>query len=138
MIDVVSVNTKDRSPGSSSASEEWPTDNGYLVARGQSGAARAGSPGHAQPPQPTTVVEQYWAARALRAEALLDARMGHQAEMSSATRAADLKREVRVALGSMVSINAILQFAQRDINHLNRMHDLRTRRLEHVVASSSS
>ncbi|KZS88513.1 hypothetical protein SISNIDRAFT_490105 [Sistotremastrum niveocremeum HHB9708] len=108
-----------RSAESLGSRSGWPGTEDEIARRDQFGPVRGGSAGYPQPPQPTTAVEQYWAARALRAEALLDARMGHQAELDSATRAAEFKRE-------------------RDINHLNRIHDSRTRRLELVVIGLAS
>lgn len=46
--------------------------------------------------QPKSTVEQYWAARALTAEALLSARVIHQNELSAMASAAEDKRSVRI------------------------------------------
>jgi hypothetical protein len=49
-----------------------------------------------QPPQPRplTATEQYWATRALRAEALLEAQHAHKKEVQTMGAAHDMKREV--------------------------------------------
>ena len=45
-------------------------------------------------PQPMTAAEQYWATRALRAEALLEAHLTHKKEVQTVGEAHDVKREV--------------------------------------------
>ncbi len=45
-------------------------------------------------PQPMTAAEQYWATRALRAEALLEAHLSHKKEVQTVGEAHDVKREV--------------------------------------------
>lgn len=47
---------------------------------------------------PRNPVEQYWAARALTAEALLKARTEHHRELRAMSMTEDLKRTVRLAL----------------------------------------
>ncbi|KAJ7216453.1 hypothetical protein GGX14DRAFT_604793 [Mycena pura] len=47
------------------------------------------------PPLPRTSTEQYWAARALSAETLLTAQIGHRRELRSLSRAEEAKRAVR-------------------------------------------
>ncbi|KAF8155534.1 hypothetical protein B0H34DRAFT_499275 [Crassisporium funariophilum] len=49
-------------------------------------------------PQPLTVTEQYWAARALKAEALLEAQESHKKEVKSLGYAQDMKRERELSL----------------------------------------
>ena len=45
-------------------------------------------------PKPLTVTEQYWATRALKAEALLVAQDNHRKEFKTMEHAQDMKREV--------------------------------------------
>ena len=45
-------------------------------------------------PKPLTAIEQYWATRALKAEALLAAQDNHRKEFKTMEHAQDLKREV--------------------------------------------
>jgi len=65
--------------------------------------------------QPKSTVEQYWAARALTAEALLSARVIHQNELSAMASAAEDKRLAEIAA-------------------LQRSYDGRHRKLEKLVA----
>jgi hypothetical protein len=46
-------------------------------------------------PKPSTVTEQYWATRALKAEALLVAQDNYRKEFKTMEHAQDMKREVR-------------------------------------------
>jgi hypothetical protein len=45
-------------------------------------------------PKPLTAIEQYWATRALKAEALLAAQDNHRKEFKTMEHAQDMKREV--------------------------------------------
>lgn len=50
---------------------------------------------HRVQPQPMSTTEQYWAARALRAEALLEAHDVHKKEVQTVGQEHDMKRQVR-------------------------------------------
>ena len=54
-------------------------------------------------PKPLTVTEQYWATRALKAEALLVAQDNHRKEFKTMEHAQDMKREVLFLLMSKVN-----------------------------------
>jgi len=56
-------------------------------------------PSHPQPqPHPQTAAEQYWAARALKAETLLHAQEIHQKSLKSTLMEQELKRQVRSSI----------------------------------------
>ena len=57
-------------------------------------------------PKPLTVTEQYWATRALKAEALLVAQDNYRKEFKTMEHAQDMKREV-LSLG--VQSNAVIR-----------------------------
>jgi hypothetical protein len=79
-----------------------------LTARARVPFTERGSSGHMQAttavvaqvhnapvPLPTTTKEQYWAARAITAEALLSAKVVHHQELTTVSSEADSKRIVR-------------------------------------------
>ncbi|KAA1471982.1 hypothetical protein DENSPDRAFT_149697 [Dentipellis sp. KUC8613] len=66
------------------------------------------------PQRPVSQAEQYWAARALRAEVLLSARVDHHQELKNVMRSEEMKRE-------------------RQISELQRAHDGRQQKMEYII-----
>ncbi|EKM57363.1 uncharacterized protein PHACADRAFT_172993 [Phanerochaete carnosa HHB-10118-sp] len=75
--------------------------------------------------KPVTPAEQYWAARALTAEAILSVKTQHHEEIKMLAVVEETKRTV--------SLSSVAAFHQQEVAQVNQMHESRQRRLEAIA-----
>ena len=85
--------------------------------------------------QPLTASEQYWATRALKAEALLSAQESHHREVRSLGFSQDVKRSVST-FAAFVAYFLTKRFKQRELAILAQQHKEKHASMEKLVVRS--